>query len=152
MKIEKAKTSDIVKIHKLINYFAEKDLMLPRSLAELYENIRDYFVIRENDSLAGCAALHISWVDLAEIKGLAVIEEHQKKGMASELIKACLNEGKELGVERVFCLTYRPEVFENQGFKKVDKKKLPHKIWGECQRCPKFPDCDEIALVCKIKY
>lgn len=152
MKIEKAKTSDIVKIHKMINYFAEKDMMLPRSLAELYENIRDYFVIRENDNLAGCAALHVSWSDLAEIKGLAVMEEYQKKGLASKLIKACINEGKELGVERVFCLTYRPEVFEKQGFKKVDKKKLPHKIWGECQRCPKFPDCDEIALVCKLKY
>ena len=147
MKPEKARVSDVPQMHKLINYFADKGDMLARSLSEIYENIRDYFVVRQGERVIACVALHISWSDLAEIKSLAVTEDSQRKGIGDQLIEACLREAKELGISTVFCLTYKPAFFEKFGFSQVDKAELPHKVWGECYRCPKFPDCDEVALI-----
>jgi amino-acid N-acetyltransferase len=95
----------------------------------------------------GICALHICWDDLAEIRSLAVQEEVRNKGMGAKLVRACLEESKSLGVKSVFALTYRPDFFERLGFKKVDKAVLPHKIWTDCLKCVKFPDCDEVAVV-----
>jgi amino-acid N-acetyltransferase len=78
---------------------------------------------------------------------LAVEEEDQKKGIGAKLVKACLEESRLLGAKKVFALTYQPEFFERLGFKKVEKTVLPHKIWTDCLKCVKFPDCDEIAVV-----
>jgi amino-acid N-acetyltransferase len=148
MKAEKAKISDVQRIHDLVNNFAEKGQMLPRALSELYENLRDFFVIRDgNKQVIGCAALHINWADLAEIRSLAVSEDKQAKGLGSILIEACLDEAKELEIPTVFCLTYKPSLFEKYKFRQVDKMELPRKVWLECYRCPKFPDCDEVALI-----
>jgi len=149
--VEKARISDVAQMHKLINYFASKDEMLARSLSEIYENIRDYFVIREGERLIACVALHVHWSDLAEVKSLAVAEDSQERGIGAQLVAACLNEARELGMPTVFCLTYRPGFFEKLGFSQVDKKELPHKIWAECLRCPKFPNCDEIALIYRFE-
>jgi amino-acid N-acetyltransferase len=146
-KIEKARIHDATQIHKLINYFADKGEMLPRPLSEIYENIRDYFVVRQGEQVIACSALHISWVDLAEIKSLAVTEDHQKQGIGDQLAEYCLKEADNLGIATVFCLTYIPEFFKKCGFSQVDKSELPHKVWGECYRCPKFPNCDESALI-----
>ena len=145
--IEKARVSDVVQIHKLVNYFADKDLLLARSLSELYENVRNYFVVREGDRIIACAALRVSWSDLAEVMSTAVAEDSQSQKIGTRLVQACLKEAKELGIPTVFCLTYQPEFFEKCGFSRIDKKELPHKVWGECYRCPKFPNCDEVALV-----
>lgn len=145
--VEKAKIKDAPQIHKLINSFASKGKMLPRSLSEIYENIRDYFVIRQREQVIACIALHISWADLAEIKSLAVDEDSQRQKMGYKLVSACLEEAKGLGIPTVFCLTYVPAFFEKCGFQQLEKNELPHKIWGECYRCPKFPNCDEVALV-----
>ncbi len=146
-KIEKACIKDVSQIHQLINYFADRNEMLARSLSEIYENIRDYFVIREGDRVIACVALHVIWEDLAEIKSLAVAESGQRQGIGSQLVKACLNEAKELGLNTVFCLTYKPAFFERTGFAQIDKVELPQKVWTECFRCPKFPNCDEVALI-----
>jgi amino-acid N-acetyltransferase len=151
LKVEKAKISDVPQIHKLVNYFAEKDEMLPRSLSELYENIRDFFVVRDNDKMVACASLHVFWSDLAEIRSLAVAEGSQDKGLGAQLLKACVREAEELGITTVFCLTYQPPLFEKYGFAQVDKMELPRKVWTECYRCPKFPDCDEVALIYKLE-
>jgi len=134
-------------MHQLINYFAGKDEMLARPLSEIYENIRDYFVVKEGERLLACAALHVIWSDLAEVKSLAVAEDSQKQGIGAQLVEACLNEAKELGMPTVFCLTYRPSFFERFGFSQLDKTELPRKVWVECYRCPKFPDCGEVALI-----
>ncbi|GAI19024.1 unnamed protein product, partial [marine sediment metagenome] len=123
------------------------DEMLARSLSEIYENIRDYFVIRQGERVVACTALHVSWSDLAEIKSLAVTEDSQRQGIGDQLVEACLREAKELGIPTIFCLTYKPAFFEKCGFSLVDKAELPRKVWGECYRCPKFPDCDEVALI-----
>ncbi len=145
--VRKAKIKDIKQIQELINYFAKLDLMLPRSLNELYENLRDFWVLEENKKIIGCAALHISWDDLTEIKSVAVAKNKQGKGIGKELISACLNEAKQLGAKRIFVLTYKPDYFKKFGFKRVKTSDLPHKIWAECINCCKFPDCQEIALL-----
>ena len=148
MKVEKATINDVKQMHALVNKFAGKGEMLPRALSEIYENLRDYFVIRGRDGkVVACGALHISWADLAEVKALAVAKDKQKKGMGAALVKACVVEARSLGIPRMFCLTYKPGFFKRQGFKEVEKMELPRKIWAECYSCPKFPDCDEVALV-----
>jgi len=149
--VEKAKISDVAQMHKLINYFANKDEMLPRPLSELYEGIRDYFIIRQGEQVIACAALHVSWSDLAEIKAMAVVEDNQKQGIGTQLVETCLNEARELGIPSIFCLTYKPAFFEKFGFSQVDKMTLPRKVWTECFHCPKFPDCDEVALIYHFK-
>lgn len=149
--IEKARISDATQMHQLINYFADKSEMLPRPLSEIYENIRDYFVVRQGERIIACAALHVMWSDLAEIKSVAVAEGSQRQGIGDQLVEACLKEAKELGMPTVFCLTYKPAFFERLGFSQLDKMELPHKVWGECYRCPKFPNCDEVALICHLE-
>lgn len=150
LKVEKARIGDGPQIHKLANYFAEKGVMLPRALSEIYENIRDFFVVRDGDKVIGCASLHIYWSDLAEVRGVAVSEDCQGQGIGARLIEACLREAKELGIQQVFCLTYKAAFFEKLGFRQVDKLELPRKIWSECYRCPRFPNCDEVALTCNV--
>lgn len=145
--MRKAEIKDIKQIQNLINCFAGQDLMLPRSLNELYENIRDFWVTEEDGKVIGCCALHISWDDLAEIKSLAVVKNTQGKGIGRELVGACLNEAKALGAKKIFVLTYKPEYFKKLGFKRIKHAKLPHKIWAECINCCKFPNCQEIALI-----
>lgn len=145
--VEKAKIQDVPQIHQLINHFAGKDEMLPRSLSDIYENIRDYFVYRQGERVVACAALHIMWSDLAEIKSVAVAEECQKQGVGTMLIEACLKEVGSLGIPTIFCLTYQPAFFEKFGLNQIDKMELPRKVWIECYRCPKFPDCGEVALI-----
>lgn len=149
--VEKASVKDAIVIHQMINYFADRGEMLPRSLSEIYENIRDYYVVKEGERVIACAALHVSWEDLAEVKSLAVNKDSQKQGIGAQLVAACLNEAKALGIPTVFCLTYQPAFFAKFGFCQVDKMELPRKIWGDCLRCPKFPDCDEVALIYKAE-
>jgi len=145
--IGKANIQDVPQIHQLINHFADKDEMLPRSLSEIYENVRDYFVYRKGDRMLACAALHIIWSDLAEIKSVAVAEKSQKQGVGTTLVEACLKETEALGIPTVFCLTYQPAFFKRFGLSEIDKMELPRKVWTECFRCPKFPDCGEVALI-----
>jgi len=149
--VEKATISDVQEMHRLINYFADKDEMLPRPLSEIYENIRDYFVVRQAGRVTGCAALHVTWSDLAEIKSVAVVEDSQRQGIGSRLVEACLGEARDIGLPTIFCLTYKPAFFQKFGFSEVDKMQLPRKVWTECYRCSKFPDCDEVALICHLE-
>ncbi|MFH1692315.1 MAG: N-acetyltransferase [Candidatus Omnitrophota bacterium] len=153
MTIRKATIKDAQSIHRLINFFAGKNLMMPRSLNEIYENIRDFWVaFDKNGVLAGCAALHIvGWEGLAEIKSLAVEKKFQKKTVGSALVNTCLTEASYLKISNVFVLTYQPVFFRKLGFKTISKNKLPHKIWVECCNCPKFPNCTETALIKKVE-
>ena len=150
IKVEKAKISEVPRIHKLVNTFAGRGEMLARPLSEIYENIRDFVVVRKGKSILGCAALHVMWSDLAEIKSVAVDEELQRQGIGNKLVNACLKDAEELGITTVFCLTYTPKFFEQLGLKEVEKMSLPQKIWTECYRCPKFPNCDETAMTIQI--
>jgi amino-acid N-acetyltransferase len=147
IQVEKAKIPDVPQMHKLINGFANKGQMLARPLSEIYESIRDFFVIKEDGKILGCASLHVSWEDLAEIRSVAVAEVNQKKGLGATLVAACLKEAEDLGIKTIFCFTYQPEFFKHQKFVDIDKMELPRKVWTDCFRCPKFPNCDETALI-----
>ena len=146
--IRKARMADVKGIHSLIAEYAKKGDMLQRSLTDIYENLRDYFVSRgEDGELVGSAAIHIMWEDLAEVRSLAVREGKMRRGVGTQLVESCISEAIMLGIDRVFALTYKPEFFEKLGFHTVDKAELPQKIWTDCLKCSKFPDCDEVALV-----
>jgi amino-acid N-acetyltransferase len=125
--------------------------MLSRSLNDIYENIRDFFVCTDNGRIIGTSALHILWNNLAEIRSLAVAKGFQQKGAGKKLIEACLHEANALGIKKVFALTYNKTFLKNLGFKGIDKKKLPQKIWGDCLKCPKFPKCEEEAVIKTIR-
>jgi len=146
MKIIKAGINDAVAIQQLINYFAGQGCMLARALSDIYEGIREYYIANEKGQVIGCVALHINWLDLAEIRSLAVNESNQNHGVATLLIKACIDEARQLGINSVFCLAQTPDFFLKQGFYLRDKEELPLKIWTDCYRCPKYPDCDSVAL------
>lgn len=145
--IRRATIKDVKNIQKLINFYAKKDEMLPRSLNELYENVRDFYIFEQRGRIAGCCALHICWEDLGEIKSLAVAKADQDSGIGKKLLTACLEDAKSLRLKKIFALTYRPMYFKKFGFKEIDKANLPHKIWTDCIKCVKFPDCDEFALI-----
>ena len=144
---EKARVEDAQAIHDLVNFYAMRGDMLPRTLGEVYENLRDYFVVRDGDQVVGCVALHIMWSDLAEIRALAVSETNQVRGVGTLLVTHCIEEARKLGLKTVFALTYKPGFFERLQFQQADVMTLPRKVWNECYRCPKFPSCNEIAVV-----
>lgn len=144
--IEQARASDADEIHAVITYFADRGEMLHRPLSEVYENLRDFYVARVDGDFAGCAALHLWWADLAEIKSLAVREDRQLKGLGYRLVVACLDEARRLGLAKVFALTYKPGFFEKLDFSVADVMEFPRKVWNECYRCPKFANCSEIAV------
>lgn len=144
--VRKAIIKDAREIHRLLLNYARDGLMLPRSLAEIYEAIRDFYVFEIDGQVVGTVALNICWEDLAEVRSLAVREEHGGQGIGRHLVEACLAEARQLGLRRVFALTYKQVFFEKLGFAVIEKSELPQKIWGDCMKCAKFPDCDEIAM------
>ena len=148
--IRKAKLIDAKAIHILINSAAVKGDVVPRSLSEIYESIRDFLVAEENGKAVGCCSLHIAWEDLAEVRSLVVLPAKQEKGAGAKLLKATLREAKRLALPKVFALTSKPGFFQKYGFERISRKSLPHKIWGDCLKCPKFPKCDEVALWKKL--
>jgi amino-acid N-acetyltransferase len=147
LKVERASVGDAKAVHELINGFARKGEMLPRTMPEIYESLRDFSVVRDGRDVVACGALHIMWEDLAEVRSLAVREERQGRGLGALLVRAHLEESRDLGLKTVFALTYRPGFFERLGFVQADVMSLPRKVWNECYRCPKFPTCNEIAVV-----
>lgn len=150
IKIRRSVIKDVPYIHKIISVFAKKNEMLPRAYNELYENLQSFFVAEKNNKVIGCCALHVSWEDLAEIKSLAINSKYKDKGIGRLLVDVCMKEAEFLGINRVFCLTYVPKYFGKFGFKKISRHSLPHKVWGECVRCPNFPDCGEVPMIKNI--
>jgi amino-acid N-acetyltransferase len=147
MEVRAAKVSDAKAICTLINYYAEHDKMLFRSLAEIYENLQTFSVAAEGAVVIGCCALEVIWSDLAEIKSLAVDPSHRGTGVGTMLVTAALDQARQLGLPRVFALTLEPGFFQKLGFNIVTKESLPMKVWSDCARCPKQQECDETALV-----
>lgn len=149
--VVRAAIADARGICDLVNTFARRGEMLPRTMAEVYENLRDFYVVRdEAGAVLACGGLHILWEDLAEIKSLAVREDLQGRGLGQRIVAACLDEAAAIGIKTAFALTYRPGFFEKLGFRQADVMTLPRKVWGECYRCPKFPGCNEIAMVREV--
>jgi amino-acid N-acetyltransferase len=136
MKIRSAKIQDAKAICSLINYYAEQDKMLFRSMVDIYENLRSFTVAEQDGRVVGCCALQIIWSDLAEIKSLAVEEANAGKRIGRMLLDSALEQARELGVQRVFALTLAPEYFEKMGFKRIEMDALPMKVWTDCAKCP----------------
>lgn len=143
----KARFSDVEDILKLINDYANQGLMLPRARNTLYEGLREFILAEENEKIVGIAALHLVWEELAEIRALAVHPDKTKSGVGRKIVDMLTEEARELGVKTLFALTYQPGFFAKLNFKEVPKESVPHKMWKECINCPKFPNCDEIAMV-----
>ena len=149
--IRKAFVNEVTQIQRVLKHFGDKGILLSRSLSELYEHLRDFYVITDEDgSIIAVCALGLCWEDLAEIRSLAVAENFQGNNYGVMLVEKCIEEAKSLGLKKIFTLTYVPEYFKKLGFHVVDKSELPHKVWSDCLKCAKFPDCDETALVKKI--
>ena len=149
--IRKARINDASDIHRLVNGYASGGEMLARSRSEIYECIRDFFVAETRAGIIGCSALHVNWEDLAEVRSLAVDTENQGQGVGAGLVTSCLEEAAEIGISRVYALTYRPGFFEKLGFEGVPKESLSQKIWGDCLKCPQFPNCDEHAVIKELR-
>jgi len=147
--IRKALISDVKDIRRLLRLYANQGILLLRTMGELYSHIRDYYVYQEapGGPILGVAALHVCWEGLGEVRSVAVLEEYKGQGIGTRLVEACLSEAVTLGLERVFVLTYQTQFFGRFGFQVVDKNVLPHIVWADCVKCPKFPECDEIAMV-----
>ncbi len=147
MQIRKAKLSDVEGMYELVNKYAGKGLMLSRPRSTFYENLRDFIVVESDDGeIVGTGALHIMWLDLAEIRALAVKDSYRMKGIGRKMVELFLEEAREMGIPSVFTLTYQPGFFAKVGFTAVEKEKMPQKFWKDCINCPKFPNCDEICL------
>ena len=149
--LRKARMSDVEPIHAIITEFSRMEAMLPRSRADLYEGLRDFVVAEHRGKVIGCGSLSIEWDNLAEIKSLAVIRPYQRQGIGRRLVRACLLEARRLGIGKVFALTNSPAFFEHLGFGRVSRESLPHKVWSDCVKCSKFPDCDELAVAIELK-
>lgn len=145
--VRRARIADAKVIHQLLLKYAGDGLMLSRSLSEIYESIRDFYVYEQSGQVVGTGCLSICWEDLAEVRSLAVVETLKGQGVGRRIVEACLEEARQLGLRRVFALTYQLEFFQRLGFTEIEKSQLPHKVWGDCVRCPKFPECDELAVM-----
>ncbi|MDR3640469.1 MAG: N-acetyltransferase [Humidesulfovibrio sp.] len=150
MQLRKARITDVKGVHRLImNTSADDGLVLPRSYNQLYSHLRDFFVIvdeKDEETILGCCALAICWENLAEVRSLVVASSARGLGLGRRLVEACLSDAVTLGIYRVFALTNTPDFFRHMGFTECSKDSLPQKVWSDCLNCPRFPDCDEIAL------
>ena len=150
--IRKARIGDVHQIHKMLADHAQRGDLLPRSLSELFANLRDIFVYLNDNQpgIIGTCSMHICWEDLAEIRSLVVRKTYRGRGIGKRLVEECISEAISLGLRRIFVLTYKVDFFQRLGFLEVDKSTLPHKIWADCIRCVKFPDCDETAMIIQV--
>ncbi|MFH1086550.1 MAG: N-acetyltransferase [Chloroflexota bacterium] len=147
MEIRRPDIKDVPVMVDLINEHAAKGLMLARSRHTVYQSLRDFVVAADEGRLIGVGALHIIWEDMAEVRSLAVDPAYEGRGVGRRIVEVLLDDARALGLPRVFALTYVQGFFERMGFHVVPKEELPHKIWGDCLNCPKFPNCDEVALI-----
>jgi amino-acid N-acetyltransferase len=159
--IQKAQIRDVEEILELVNGFAASNLMLPRGPQYLYENIRDFVIASDRDVpvysmtetrevlhlIVACASLHVLWEDIAEIRALAIHPDYQQLGLGSKLVEYMKKEAKLLGIGRLYTFTLTEDFFKTLGFKRQNRAELPAKVWGECSRCPKYFQCDEVGMV-----
>ena len=143
----KARFDDIESIFGLVHIYAAQGEMLPRSRNTLYENLRDMVIAESGSEVVGVGALHIMWDRLAEVRMMAIAPAYMRRGIGTEIVRWLLDEGDALGIEKVFTLTYKPDFFRKLGFIRISREELPQKVWKECIDCPKYPNCDETAMI-----
>lgn len=132
----------------IVKPYVEDGTILYRSDNEIANTIRSYTVAKLDGEVVGFSALHIYSTKLAEVRMLVIKDNLQGKGIGYKLVSQLLKEGKSLGLKRVLTLTYSEDFFKKLGFKVIDKNEIPdHKVWEDCIKCKRFPECNEIALV-----
>lgn len=159
--IQKAQIRDVEEILQLINGYASSNLMLPRGPQYLYENIRDFAIASDENVpvytltdtkevlnlIVACGSLHVLWEDIAEVRALAIHPDYQHLGLGSNIVEYMKKEARQIGIHRLFTFTMTEDFFKTLGFHKINRKELPPKVWGECSRCPKYFQCDEVGMV-----
>ncbi|HKD03110.1 MAG TPA: N-acetyltransferase [Terriglobales bacterium] len=147
MRTRNARLPDADAIYELIRSYCEQGVLLPRSLPEICENIRDFVVVEENGRIVGCGALHIYGPHLAEIRSIAVDPAYQGKGAGRKLMEALQREAELHRVSGVCLFTRIPGFFSHLGFAVTAREALPDKLYKDCCSCPKLLCCDEVAMV-----
>ena len=150
MNIRKAVLTDIEGIYELVDYYADRGLILPRSRHSIFETLRDFTVAEQDGHIVGTGALTLAWDGLAEVRALTVSPQHLRSGLGLKIIEAITGEARQLGISKLFVLTYHPEFFGTAGFAEISKEALPHKVWRDCINCSKFPNCDETAMTLEL--
>ena len=138
---------DVEAIYQMVYDYAQEGAMLARSRNTLYETLRDMIVAEDDGRVVGVGGLHFIWDKLAEVRTMAVASDHTRRGVGAEIVRRLVDEGRCHGVARVFTLTYQVDFFGAMGFRKIAKEELPPKVWKDCIDCPKFPNCDEVAMI-----
>ena len=151
MKTRHATISDAAAVCGLINSYAERGLMLHRSMESFYDSLREFLVAVDDDGqIVGCVAVDVMWSDLAEVKSLAVADGMRGKGIGSAMLASALADAASIGVKKLFALTYEQKFFARHKFEIIDREQLPEKVWRECIACDKVDACDEIAMLCLL--
>lgn len=150
VQVRRARVGDVPRLYELINYYAVRGDMLPKTMDQLYNRVRNFNVADADGEVVGCAALHITWADLAEVVSLAVHPDFQGHGLGRRLVEPLFDEARTLGISTLFTLTLQVGFFSRLGFREVPKLRLPHKIWQDCATCFKQDRCDEIAMVREV--
>ena len=144
--VRSAETGDVEAIHALLLPYAERKIVLPRSVDNILQHLQEFLVADFDGVLVGVCAVHIYTSTLAEIRSLVVAPDYQHHGVGKSLVAGCEKWAAGLGIETVFALTYVTPFFLKQGYRVVSKESFPHKIWTVCVHCAKFADCDEVAV------
>lgn len=150
MIIRQATIKDLNGMVELINMYAEKGMMLPRSKLSLCETLTCFSVVEDSGHIIGVGGLHILWEDLAEVRSLVIAPEYAGKGIGKKLVEHLCERAQALEIKKVMALTYQEKFFNHCGFQVVSKETLPHKVWKDCINCSKFPACDEIAVIKEV--
>ncbi len=149
--VRQAQIRDVPTIHHLLELYAAKGNLLPRTMNELYRHLRDFFVIEIAGQVVAIGALEIFTEDLGEVRSLVVSEDHERQGLGRLMVQRIIAEARQLGLRRVMALTYVPTFFHKLGFLTVGKETLPEKVWNVCVKCHKYNHCDEIAVLLELK-
>lgn len=149
--VRPAAIGDVPTLHHLLEIYASKGNLLPRTMSELYRHLRDFFVIEIDTKVVACGALEIFTEDLGEVRSLVVDEAHEGRGLGRLLVERIADEARSIGLRRLMALTYVPAFFSKLGFKIVEKDTLPEKVWGVCVKCYKYNQCDETAVLKELK-
>jgi len=146
MHTRKAILPDVEQIHGIIRLYSGNGTLLPRTMAELCENVRDFVVAEHEGKIVGCGALHLYGMHLAEIRSIAVVPAAKGLGAGRKLVEALMEEAKRHKVSCVCLFTRIPDFFAHMGFGLASREELPDKIYKDCLHCPNLYACDEIAM------
>ncbi|MBO67428.1 MAG: GNAT family N-acetyltransferase [Acidiferrobacteraceae bacterium] len=151
IKVRRATVADTATISRLLDNYSSIGRLLPRTREEIVERLSSFFVSEQDSVVTGCVSLEVFTSELGEIRSLAVEPNFLKSGNGSSLVKNLENEAMRLGLQRLIALTYVPDFFRKLGFEITPMNSLPEKVFGVCVNCPKFNNCDEIAMVKHIE-